>query len=124
IYQEASLHLIWQQTGWQVTLFPPDASTNNPACLQIGQDITSIIGDFAVNNQQVFVQGIAQTPGNPTNGCLALLRPDPNVINNTVTPISQGNEHLAAYCLERFGVVLAANDVAHRFWPYLPVANA
>jgi hypothetical protein len=29
-----------------------------------------------------------------------------------------------AYCLHRFGVLLAANDVAHHQWPYLPVANA
>jgi len=29
-----------------------------------------------------------------------------------------------AYCLYRFGVLLAANDEAHRLWPYLPVADA
>jgi hypothetical protein len=29
-----------------------------------------------------------------------------------------------AYCLHRFGVNLAANEVAQRYWPYLPVADA
>jgi hypothetical protein len=29
-----------------------------------------------------------------------------------------------AYCLHRFGVLLAVNDAAHRLWPFLPVADA
>ena len=29
-----------------------------------------------------------------------------------------------AYCLLRFGVLLAVNDAAHHFWPNLPVADA
>ncbi len=29
-----------------------------------------------------------------------------------------------AACLHRFGVLLAVNNLAHRLWPFLPVANA
>ncbi len=41
-----------------------------------------------------------------------------------MTPTSAASLPLVAYCLHRFGVLLAANDVAHHQWPYLPVANA
>jgi hypothetical protein len=37
---------------------------------------------------------------------------------------SPASPSLVAYCLHRFGVLLAANDLAHQQWPYLPVANA
>jgi len=29
-----------------------------------------------------------------------------------------------AYVIQRFGVLLAVNALAHRLWPFLPVADA
>jgi hypothetical protein len=28
-----------------------------------------------------------------------------------------------AYCLHRFGVFIAVNDVAHKYWPNMPQAD-
>jgi hypothetical protein len=31
---------------------------------------------------------------------------------------------MVAYVIQRFGVLLAVNAMAHRLWPFLPVADA
>src|SRR5579875_2467753 len=54
---------------------------------------------------------------NAADGCVAVIVPQ----NQSVPPASAPP---VAYCLYRFGVLLAANDVAHRYWPNLPVADA
>lgn len=40
------------------------------------------------------------------------------------TPAASAPSLPPAYCLQRFGVLLAANDLAHQLWPALPVADA
>ncbi len=47
----------------------------------------------------------------------------PTQVQNVKTTLSTASP-LVAYCLHRFGVLLAANDLAHRLWPYLPLADA
>ena len=54
-------------------------------------------------------------------GCLAAAV----LIDSQGVPVpgSQGQQ-LIGLVLHRFGVALAANDAAHRYWPWLPVADA
>jgi len=52
-------------------------------------------------------------------GCLAVATVS---VGSNVTPSSTPSQ--AAYCLHRFGILLAANDVAHRYWPHMPLADA
>ena len=57
---------------------------------------------------------------NLADGCGVVMTPHPGPDMTLTSPASPS---LVAYCLHRFGVLLAANDVAHHQWPYLPVAN-
>ncbi len=51
-------------------------------------------------------------------GCLAIATPP---VGNPATPTPSPSS--AAWCMYRFGVLLAANALAHHYWPYLPLAN-
>jgi hypothetical protein len=57
------------------------------------------------------------TGHNLADGCVAAIVPQQQTIPPASTPP-------VAYCLYRFGVLLAANTLAHRYWPDLPVADA
>jgi hypothetical protein len=65
-------------------------------------------------NDQVNWQYLAGT--NSANGCLA----EGSLLNN-FTPVPTLP---APQLLYRFGVLLAVNAVAHRYWPDLPVADS
>jgi len=43
-------------------------------------------------------------------------------LNGTPTPTPTAST--VAYVIQRFGVLLAVNALAHRLWPFLPVADA
>ncbi len=97
------------------------SATSNPACLaaqHVVSSNTSIFYQAAGAINQVNWQFIAAT--NPAQGCLAeaILQP-----LNQETPTPTAAHTLTAYCLFRFGVPLAANDLAHRYFPTLPVAS-
>jgi hypothetical protein len=53
-------------------------------------------------------------------GCLVTITQQPASSSSLTPPPSSQ----VAYCLHRFGVLLAVNNLAHRLWPFLPVANA
>ncbi len=53
---------------------------------------------------------------NVASGCLGVVTLDQS---QTTQPA-----HAPALCLYRFGVFRAANDVAHTYWPNMPLANA
>lgn len=54
---------------------------------------------------------------NSADGCLGMvtLNEGPNAPPDASLPV--------AYCLHRFGVFIAANALAHKYWPNLPVAD-
>jgi hypothetical protein len=56
---------------------------------------------------------------NAAVGCLGAASQTPN---NPTTPVTINAS--SAYCLYRFGVLLAANAQAHRYWPNMPVIDA
>ena len=109
------LGITWNNPGWQVSaLFPnSQAPFGDPVCDSAIGDAQALAGDFVIDNLPVQVQDRSLSGANPASGCLLV-----------ITPTSTTTKPIVAYCMHRFGVLLAANDMAHRLWPYLPVADA
>jgi len=116
--QSISLYLTWNQDHWQATLLDApgmvDSPERNPTCLQAQQDLQRISG--LSNQQSGLIQIIGDSASTPADGCLVALQLA-NKPSGNARPAS-------AYCFERFGVLLAVNDLARHLWPYLPVINA
>lgn len=118
-------HTTWDGTRWHAVIVTADSgwhaiSTSDGSTTGFG------FGDPACGSLNDLVNGtstyaFARGAGNVTwqfgaeanraNGCAAIVTPD------------AGNQP-PAYCLYRFGVLLAANDAAHRYFPALPVADS
>lgn len=76
--------------------------------------------DPIVNGRGVALTWLKFSSGPDTaSGCLAVASPNPATQQTPVTVNAS-----SAYCLYRFGVLLAANAQAHRYWPKLPVVDA
>lgn len=106
------MQITWQHGAWQVDI-PASMSTTspvglNPVC-EAAQNVVGIqyppIDSFGdpLYLQWQYASGVV-----PASGCLG------------VGLSRQGT----AYCLLRFGVLLAVNAQAHHFWPHLPLADA
>ena len=107
------LHITWDTSGWHIsrdtseTAFFGTQGNADSACASINNSIhitptylyATGIGNFS---WQLF----AGT--NRAEGCLGIVTPD-----DAQQPF--------AYCLYRFGVLLAANAAAHRYFPTLSV---
>ncbi|HEU0004291.1 MAG TPA: hypothetical protein VFQ36_25535 [Ktedonobacteraceae bacterium] len=119
------MQITWQSGAWQVNI-PVGMSTTspvglNPVC-EAAQNVVGIqyppIDSFGdpLYLQWQYASGVV-----PASGCLGvgLSRQDTGSVKSTInTPPG------LAYCLLRFGVLLAVNAEAHRFWPHLPQADA
>ena len=117
------LHIFWSGSAWQVTLPLDRANTlpfGNPFCMSAETEvqIDSTLNGAQLKNFLVSWKFISGT--NPAAGCVAVATP--NLSGLLITP--PPSYHVAAICLQRFGELLAANDVAHRLWPTMPVADA
>ena len=117
------LHIVWNGNGWQVTIPLEHANTlpfGNPFCTAAETEVQI---DSTLNGAQLknFLVSWKYISGaTPAAGCVAVATP--NLSGLLITP--PPSYHVAALCLQRFGVLLAANDVAHRLWPTMPVADA
>ena len=125
-YHTISLHITQDQQGWHVSFWfgEEQRSSDNPICQQAMADITSFASAAFPYDQYMIVQQTSFLVTHRAAGCLALVGPDPNDLNATPTPTPASGQPEVAYCLLRFGVILAANDTAHSYWPDLPVASA
>lgn len=118
------LDITWDSLGWHVTV-SHDASAQgsgffDPACAAALDEVQSFEPP-AVAGEPVYPQWQFASGTVPAAGCIALGSPQPWP---GITPTPSSSQAAVAYCLHRFGVNLAANDLAHRYWPYLPVADA
>ena len=119
------LHITWDSRGWHTvaTLTKPGSlggPFENPVCALV-QDEVNLLGDAVLNNISIPLQWQFASGTVLAAGCVAVASPAPEP---GITPTPSTSPPLMAYCLYRFGVLLAANDEAHRLWPYLPVADA
>ncbi|HEY7983192.1 MAG TPA: hypothetical protein VID73_03430 [Ktedonobacterales bacterium] len=124
------LRLTWTGAVWQVVLrsfqpAPPSSQFiplpqlgGGPGCTWLLTELDS--GEFDQYTSaasQRFAWRIAAGPPGAA-GCLAI------GAGAGATPASVGAPPQGVYLLQRFGVILAANDLAHQRWPFLPLAGA
>lgn len=115
-----SLSIIWTGSHWQVSDVPLSPLCTVTACVTVqSHDRSNPYSFLASTNQHEAVSWQAYTPGaNLAAGCLAEAITHPG----DTTPVPA---HVpTAYILYRFGVLVAANALAHQYWPNLPVVTA
>jgi hypothetical protein len=124
-YQMVSLQITRVGQDWRVLPFPQNIGSgyDDPLCSQAAQD-TEALASIASGNQNLFVQDLIPVHNHAAEGCLVVLASSPGTNLDPSTPAPAPNTQLVAYCLVRFGVVLAVNQVAHQQWPFLPVVDA
>jgi len=115
------LSITWDGQQWHVTTPGPNAQMpfDDPTC-------DAALGDAGnlINDTQNFQSGFsynAVSGVTSASGCLIVISSQPYP---DVTPTPTASPAPVAYCLHRFGVLLAVNDASHRLWPFLPVADA
>ncbi len=119
----APFRLLWDGTEWHAAaLFMGSNGVNgniaNPICASARDDVqlNGPLNQLPPNGAFLdwsFVSGVELAAG-----CLAIATPDqgPQATSSSRQPI--------AYCLHRFGIFVAVNNVAHKFWPTMPMADA
>ncbi len=109
------LNIAWDGTRWQAAInLEEESGYNTLACLAADNEFDQIpppagIGGF----------GFAVTPATvPADGCL-------DVVQTTAANPSASEPASApqALCLYRFGIMLAVNVLAHRYWPSMALAT-
>lgn len=112
------LYVTWTKGQWHVNFQNRAASSfNDPLCITtIGQVQTRDIFQ-QIPGTMVHLTWTYGSSWSSSTGCLAVAR----VGDTTGTASAQTDDALLLY---RFGAMLTANDVAHRLWPTLPVANS
>lgn len=118
------LKMTWREGEWQaqplfseIARLGPAAADSalNPVCATAWDDKSGSDGAALArpgSTDQVTWRFVSSDV--KADGCLAIATIHQN----------NGQQTQTAYLLHRFGVYLAANDVAHRQWPALPVASA
>lgn len=111
------MQVAWDQAGWHVT--PLLGGSNGslppfgyPTCQSLESN-TNLFGSMAGALQWNFAASSVLA-----DGCATEATPEP-ALGARPLPSTRG-----AYCLYRFGVILAVNNLAHYYWPFLPVADA
>jgi hypothetical protein len=113
------LNITWNAMGWGVTPTSQNGSfeSDDPVCQAAVGDMSTLVFASTPPNTEL------QVVSGPTyaSGCLIkiLLRSGSNGASTPTTTAST-----IAYVIQRFGVLLAVNAIAHRLWPFLPVADA
>ena len=116
-------HITWDGMGWHVSIPLEHANTlpfGNPFCSSVESEVQIDASLSAAELKNFAVSWKYASGSLAAAGCVAVAAPNLSGLTSTPAP----SYHVAAYCLQRFGVLLAANDVAHRLWPTLPMADA
>jgi hypothetical protein len=123
------LRLKWTGEAWQVALsyfqpsipgpgyILPTQLGGYPGCTWLLTELDAQV--FAPHSGDVSQQLAWHVASGPPGaaGCLAI------GTGAGAAPASVGAPLQGAYLLQRFGIILAANDAAHQRWPYLPLAS-
>ncbi len=120
------LQITWDSRGWHVVI-PSLAETSASIfgapkiTCAAAQNEVGFLGDAKYNNTFISPQWNFVPDPTLATGCLVVT----NLAESAGTPTSASSPSSeVAICLHRFGVLLAANALAHRLWPYLPLADA
>ncbi len=118
------LQITWDRAGWHVSpqLGGAQSFFGLPTCEPLALN-TNLLGDPQVSDPSLslaslqFSYAVGQSLA---DGCVTAATYNP-LPGSTPTPSS--SQPQTACLLYRFGIILAANNTAHRYWPYLPVAD-
>jgi hypothetical protein len=127
------LHVMWDQGAWRVApnftgpplaylsaTYPESFPGVEPACAFVQTNVRAETLPRATDPRYARLDWRYTIGSVRAAGCVGVATPQSNAATaaTPVTPLPP------AYCLQRFGVLLAANELAHRLWPELPVADA
>ena len=120
------LQISWDGTQWHVvsslsqldpSMFTGDVATEmSPACASA---ISNVAGDKSLARvlpSYYSTSWLYSTADNPAVGCVGMV--------TLQGGMPQTPQQTPAYCLHRFGIFLAANKIAHEYFPAMPVADA
>ena len=113
------LNITWNGMGWGVipTSHSGSFGSDAPVCqAAVGDMYTLVLASAPPNTEPQLVPGPT-----PASGCLISIPPGSGLHG---TPMPTPPASMVAYVIQRFGVLLAVNAMAHRLWPFLPVADA
>ena len=112
------LNITWNGMGWGVTPTSQSGSFgSDPVCqAAFGDMYTLVFASAPPNTEPQLVPGPT-----PASGCLISIPPGSS-LHGTPMPIPPAS--MVASVIQRFGVLLAVNAMAHHLWPFLPVADA
>jgi hypothetical protein len=110
--QFVTFHITWQENRWHVTFHPAgDSSFDNPVCISTVSEVATNPATDGSRNLDLTWEFVSGTPS--AAGCLA----------EATIGQERASSPRYAYLLHRFGLLLAANEIAHQRWPELPVAT-
>lgn len=117
------LRFTWDGLAWHAA---PDIDVHssgysNPVCSAAQFEVQSLEPPADASGEPVYLQWQFVSSPVLAAGCLAEGTPQSP---EEITPTPTHTPPFIAYCLHRFGVLLAVNDAAQRAWPYLPRADA
>ncbi len=117
------LHITWDGTNWHATLLssqvlPYAQQQLDVACNTALNTVKNVLAPSSSEKTRSGInwQYLSVSETDPAEGCLGIATLNSGQDTPSPPPV--------AYCLHRFGVFLAANAVAHKYWPNLPVADA
>lgn len=119
------LRITWDGSQWHVTPVIGDrahlAATSDISCESAREWlIDGVAQNQLVSDLTTIMSGYYSSTTNAATGCVVML---PASANTGGTFPSAPLQSAAPIFLERFGVLLAANDAAHALWPELPQAT-
>lgn len=113
------LRILWNGTRWNVTLLSLPVSSDmslqfNEPCNTALNAVRDVLFPAPAVLVHAGINWLYASSTNSASGCLAMA----TLGQGAVSPPP------VAYFLYRFGVFLAANDAAHKYWPTMPLADA
>lgn len=116
------LRITWDGLAWRVAADKDvhGSGYSNPACTAAQFEVQSLEPPPDASGNAVYLQWQFASSAVPVAGCLAEGTPHPK---EGIIPTPTHAPPFIAYCLHRFGVLLAVNNAAQRSWPGLPRAD-
>ena len=118
------LNITWNGRRWSVSIARPgDAGySTDPVCAAAMNDVFNLESDVPAATAQDTQTSINTVQGTTlAKGCLVEFELQDDAFRTTTPNVSPP---LVAEIMQRFGVLLAVNGIAHHLFPFLPVANA
>ncbi len=115
------LHITWDGTNWHAAVRASQAPSLygqqlDVVCNTALNTVKDVLTPATSKQAKLGIDWQYISATNPAQGCLSVATLNNGQDTHEPLPV--------AYCLHRFGVFLAANTVAHKYWPAMPLADA